>query len=69
MRDRCNHDLRFAPGVQREGDLDAPQQKPVKGDRAQLEAGYATLDQAETGEYSSKERRGTYRDANYPRRY
>lgn len=65
----ANNDLRFAPGVQREGDLDAPQQKPVKGDRAQLEAGYATLDQASTEPYSSKERRGTYRDANYPRRF
>jgi hypothetical protein len=42
---------------------------PVKGDRAMLEAGYSTLDHASTEPYSSKERRGLSRDANFARRY
>lgn len=42
---------------------------PVKGDRAMLEAGYSTLDHAPTDTYSSKERRGLARDANFARRY
>lgn len=67
MRDRCNHDLRFKAESQREDNRRMPD--PVKGQREQLAAGYTTLDQAETGEFSSKERRGTFRDANYPRRY
>lgn len=67
MRDRCNHDLRFTAESQRETERRMPE--PVKGEREQLAAGYATLDQADTGEYSNKERRGTFRDANYPRRY
>ena len=67
MRDRCNHDLRFEAEPQRETERRMPE--AVKGQREQLVAGYATLDQAETGEYSRKERRGLGRDANYPRRY
>lgn len=67
MRDCCNNDLRFKAEVQREETRRMPD--PVKGKREQLAAGYATLDQADTGEYSSKERRGMFRDANYPRRY
>lgn len=67
MRDRSNHDLRFTAEVQREETRRMPD--PVKGQREQFAAGYATLDQADTGEYSSKERRGTFRDANFPRRY
>ncbi|MEN6302257.1 MAG: hypothetical protein ABFD96_05990 [Armatimonadia bacterium] len=69
MRDRCNHDLRIKV------DLNGAEEKrrmpePVKGQRDMLEAGYATLDQAETsGDFISKERRGLARDANYPRRY
>jgi hypothetical protein len=42
---------------------------PVKGDRAAFEAGYTTLSQASTEPYSSKERRGLARDANFARRY
>ena len=67
MRDRCNHDLKIEVDPQRSTERRMPE--AVKGDRAQLEAGYATLDQAETGPYSAKERRGLSRDANYPRRY
>ncbi len=67
MRDCCNHDLRIEVDPQRS--TERRMQEAVKGDRAQLEAGYATLDQAETGSYSAKERRGLSRDANYPRRY
>jgi hypothetical protein len=67
MRDRCNHDLRFEADPQRETERRMP--KAVKGDREQLAAGYATLDQASTEPYSEKERRGTFRDANYSRRY
>jgi hypothetical protein len=67
MRDRCNHDLKIEVPAQREDTRRMPD--PVKGQREQLAAGYATLDQADTGEYSTKERRGLSRDANFPRRY
>lgn len=67
MRDRCNHDLKIEVDAQQP--VTRRQQAAVKGDREQLAAGYATLDQAENGEYASKERRGISRDANYPRRY
>lgn len=67
MRDCCNHDLKIEVEPQRKAERRMPD--PVKGEREQLAAGYATLDQAETGEYSRKERRGISRDANYPRRY
>lgn len=69
MRDIRNGDLRFSPGAQHPEDDEPRLQKPVKGDREQLEAGYATLDQASTDPYGPKERRGLSRDANYPRRY
>jgi hypothetical protein len=68
MRGRCNHDLIIEAPLNGKPE---PSRMPdsVKGDREQLAAGYATLDQASTGEYSDKERRGLSRDANYPRRY
>lgn len=69
MRDYCNHDLRFEVEPQNKRGEESRTQEAVKGNRAQLEAGYATLDQASTDPYSSKERRGLSRDANYPRRY
>lgn len=64
-----NCDVRFVVGAQRPDDNKATWPEAVKGDRAQLEAGYATLDQASTDPYGPKERRGLTRDANYPRRY
>lgn len=67
MRDRCNNDLCIEATPQRTAERS--QQKAVKGEREQFEAGYATLDQAQNGEYSRKERRGLARDANYPTRY
>jgi hypothetical protein len=67
MRDRCNHDLKVQVDLNREVERRMPD--PVKGQREQLAAGYTTLDQADTGEYSTKERRGLSRDANFPRRY
>lgn len=69
MRDCCNNDLRFEVEPQNKKGEESRKQEAVTGNRAQLEAGYATLDQASTEPYSSKERRGLSRDANYPRRY
>lgn len=43
--------------------------EPVKGARDQFAAGYATLDQAETGPYTRKERRGLAPGVNYTTRY
>ncbi len=68
MRDCCNNDLRIKADFQRAEDK-RRMPEPVKGQRDMLEAGYATLDQADTGEYNKKERRGLARDANYPRRF
>lgn len=64
-----NNDLKIEIDPQNDRGTARRMPEAVKGERAQLEAGYATLDQADTGEYSSKERRGLSRDANYPRRY
>ena len=67
---RSNVDVRFKPGNQRDDDdQKGSAYEPVKGDRAQLEAGYATLDQADNSPYANKERRGTARDAYLPTRY
>lgn len=68
MRDGCS-DLKIELDPQNKRGTERRMPEAVKGDRAQLEAGYATLDQASTAPYSSKERRGLSRDANYPRRY
>lgn len=69
MRDRCNHDLKIEVEPQR-AEEKRRMPEPVRGQRDMLEAGYATLDQAETsGDFIRKERRGLARDANYPRRY
>lgn len=69
-RDVSNGDLRIELEPQRGGDDedDKPRWPAAKTGRDQFEAGYATLDQGETGEYSSKERRGLSPDADYPRR-
>ena len=69
MRDCGNGDLRIEVEPQNPRKAERRAAEAVKGDRQMLENGYVTLDQAETGEYSSKERRGLSRDANYPRRY
>lgn len=68
MRDGCC-DVRFVVGAQRPDDDKTTWPEKVTGGRAQLEAGYATLDQASTDPYGPKERRGLTRDANYSRRY
>lgn len=68
MRDYCNHDLKIEVEPQNKRNTERTMPDPVKG-KDQFAAGYATLDQADTGTYSSKERRGMSRDANFPRRY
>lgn len=69
MRDGCC-DVRFKVDNNRsDDDQKGSKYEPVKGARAQFEAGYATLDQADNSPYASKERRGLTRDANYPTRY
>lgn len=67
MRHQGNGDLRFEATPQQSDER--RQQGRVSGGRPSLEAGYTTVDQAENGEYSAKERRGTVRDANHPSRY
>lgn len=64
-----NDDLKIEVEPQNERGTACRSCEPVKGDRAALEAGYTTLSQASTDPYSSKERRGIARDANYARRY
>lgn len=67
---RCgNGDLRIEVEPQNSRGTADRKQEAVKGDVAQLRAGYATLDQADNGEYGNKERRGLARDANWPKRY
>lgn len=69
MRNCGNGDLKIEVKPQNDRDTARRKQEPVGSGEAMARAGYQTLDQAETGEYSSKERRGLARDANYPRRY
>lgn len=69
MRDCCNDDLKIEVEAQNKRGTDRRMPEAVRGEREQLAAGYVTLDQAETGPYTSKERRGLSRDANYPRRF
>lgn len=67
---RCgNHDLRFETEPQNSRGTERRMPERPTSDRDQLAAGYASLDQADTGPYSDKERRGLSRDANFPRRY
>lgn len=69
MRDQGNYDLRTL-AEPNHGRRDVRrQQEAVKTDRASLAAGYTTIDQAETGPYSMREREGLGRDANRCRRY
>lgn len=68
MRD-CGNDLKIEVDPQSKRDGDRRMPEAVKGAKAQMEAGYTTLDQASTGPYSDKERRGLSREADYPRRY
>lgn len=64
-----NDDLKIEVEPQNKRNTDRSFPDPVKGDRASLEAGYTTLEQAPTDPYSKKERRGLARDANFARRY
>lgn len=64
-----NDDLKIEVEPQNDRNTARRFPEPVKGDRASLEAGYTTLQQASTDTYGTKERRGLARDANLPRRY
>ncbi|HNX05006.1 MAG TPA: hypothetical protein PKI32_05865 [Opitutales bacterium] len=64
-----NDDLKIEVEPQNKRGTDRSFPDKVEGDRASLAAGYTTLSQADTDPYSSKERRGIARDANFARRY
>jgi hypothetical protein len=64
-----NGDTRILVEHQDREHVQRHQQKAVTGKAEQLAAGYTTLDQADSGRFANKERRGLSRDANYPSRY
>jgi hypothetical protein len=68
MRDQGNWDNK----IDVEPQTPDPRRQMPKGGtspQAYAENGYATLDQADTEQYSSKERRGSTRDANISKRF
>jgi hypothetical protein len=69
MRDQGNHDLRTLTEPNHGRREDRRQQQAVKSGSASLAAGYTTIDQAETGPFSMREREGLGTPANRCRRY
>lgn len=67
MRNCPNHDLKVQ--VEEQRPIERRQQGRSGFGHEMAENGYATLDQAENGTFTTKERRGLTRDANFPRRY
>jgi hypothetical protein len=64
-----NGDLRIEVDPQNARGTERHMPDRVGYGEAMAKAGYATLDQADTGNYAAKERRGLARDANHPKRY
>lgn len=69
MRDLGNGDLKVEVDRNGEPDKTGRDYQPSQGARQLLERGYTTLDAASREPFSSKERSGLSRDANYPRRF
>jgi hypothetical protein len=67
MRDCGNGDTKYEAEPQRA--TERRQQKASGYGEDMARNGYATLDQADNGPFSDKERPGTVRDVRYTRRY